>query len=1243
MAQEVNIKIKYESNGQAVMGQLKIAAQDLTAAVAAASKSLDKDIKRMTSALSSTVVALQGMSMAFQQLAEPAMSFDQAMRAANTMADKSGEDFKKLTNQVKGLSKEIPIARDLLANGLYQTISNGVPEDNWMSFLEASARSSVGGLANLEEVVKVTSTVIKNYGYGWEDAAVIQDKIQLTAKNGVTSFEQLAQALPKVTGNAATLGVQIDELMATFSTLTGVSGNTAEVSTQLSAIFTSLIKPSKEAQKMAAAMGIEFNAASIKAAGGLNNFLTSLDEAVKKYAQSNGVLEQAVYGKLFGSAEALRAIGPLVGQLADKYEENVNAMADSAGTMDSAFSFMSDSIQASIQRAKNTIADITDSIGMMAAKALPALQMMATLTIAMTGLKTAMVFVNSIIKAFDMTIRASAVGLKMHNALITASSKIFYSLPKPISGVIARIVGLGNVSRGAALAVRGLATAIKGIMATTVVGLVFAAVTAAIGIFTSKTDDAAESVSEAKREFDDWKKSLTDLSSHTSQAIAKEVGELDRLYKAATDETKSRKDRLAAAEELKKTYKDTFGNLKTEAILAGQAAQAYDKLKSSIIEAAKAEAAKKLAEENQGQWLEKEIRKEQLRVRQSNLKEDLHSARTHLSEVNLSDRSHEIVMRPGMSSLGGSSSWAADNTTDEYRAAKAAVDNLEAERDAISKELDEIEEAQNAITEANSILEKIVTSDTSYSGPSNNLDDLLKGDKGNNDKTYKQQLDAKLADAKDEYIKASIAGNDAEAESIKKVIDRLREQVAEIENIEKLSERPVELDSLQAIDAEINFQQSLRSRAKKEEIAGIDERITELQKMRKAYEQAGKPIGTAETVNTFKELDDAISYYREMLADASEADRADIQLEINKLEELRKKWENVLNELKAPGGLSSLKNADDFEEALSYYQSKLNKASGDDIFGIQSTINAIKKAQEVQHRGVKLADMDSEVKELQELTGKDYTLKIRSMGFETLNGKIKELQKMLNDTKNPMSEAMRKNAENLIQQYSAMKRECIMSFDTLKSGWDNVKGVSSGIQSLTEVVNGNGNAWEKVTSAIDGTIQIYQSVQQIMTIVGALTDVLKNKKLQEKQATEQAAAAEVIASAESIAAKEGEAIAAQASTTENVKEAASGALAAHSSIPFVGIAIGAAMVAAMLATMASLPKFAAGGIAYGPTVGMFGEYPGASNNPEVVAPLDRLRSLIQPQGTGYGKVEFEIDGRKLKGLLRKVDTLSSRS
>jgi len=41
-----------------------------------------------------------------------------------------------------------------------------------------------------------------------------------------------------------------------------------------------------------------------------------------------------------------------------------------------------------------------------------------------------------------------------------------------------------------------------------------------------------------------------------------------------------------------------------------------------------------------------------------------------------------------------------------------------------------------------------------------------------------------------------------------------------------------------------------------------------------------------------------------------------------------------------------------------------------------------------------------------------------------------------------------------------------------------------------------------------------------------------------------------------------------------------------------------------------VPKLAGGGIAYGTTNAVVGEYPGASSNPEVIAPLDKLQTLL---------------------------------
>jgi len=68
-------------------------------------------------------------------------------------------------------------------------------------------------------------------------------------------------------------------------------------------------------------------------------------------------------------------------------------------------------------------------------------------------------------------------------------------------------------------------------------------------------------------------------------------------------------------------------------------------------------------------------------------------------------------------------------------------------------------------------------------------------------------------------------------------------------------------------------------------------------------------------------------------------------------------------------------------------------------------------------------------------------------------------------------------------------------------------------------------------------------------------------------------------------------------------------------------------------TMGSPKKFANGGIISGPTMGLMGEYPGAASNPEVVAPLDKLQSLM---GGMSGNLEARISGNDLLILMNKA-------
>jgi TP901 family phage tail tape measure protein len=69
--------------------------------------------------------------------------------------------------------------------------------------------------------------------------------------------------------------------------------------------------------------------------------------------------------------------------------------------------------------------------------------------------------------------------------------------------------------------------------------------------------------------------------------------------------------------------------------------------------------------------------------------------------------------------------------------------------------------------------------------------------------------------------------------------------------------------------------------------------------------------------------------------------------------------------------------------------------------------------------------------------------------------------------------------------------------------------------------------------------------------------------------------------------------------------------------PYAGPILAGVMAglgAAQIATIASTPlPMASGGIVYGPTNALVGEYPGAQNDPEVVAPLSKLKSMLGNQ------------------------------
>lgn len=1072
MAKEIKFNVKLVVDGKEQLVTATSTAEELRRVLDSAKTSSQKlnaalvNFNQAVMAANNVTNAISQISGALNGVTEESRSFSAAMNAANTMAGKSGEDFAKLKGQVAELSKSIPVVRDELANGLYQVISNGVPEDNWIAFLQKSAKASVGGIADLGETVKVTSTIIKNYGLSWDKAGDVQDKIQLTAKNGVTSFEQLAQALPRVTANASTLGVSVDELMATFATLTGVSGNTAEVSTQLAAIFTALVKPSSEASKMAQQMGIEFDAAAIKAAGGMRNFLTDLDKNVKAYASKSGMLEQEIYGKLFGSAESLRALGPLTGQLAAKFNENVEAMKGSAGTIDDAFSIMSSSGAASLQILKNKFAEVGDAIASTMGGIMPVLNITAQIgntviavSAMVSGLKN-LAKIQAIVKVRTMAMNAAslvwnATSVRM-NALVQVMSASF---------------------RGAAVSATTLKLAIQGLLISTGVGVAIVALTEVIAAFTSKSADAqtqAEDTAESMKGIGD---AADDIKTAYDSALKNTYADLMAKYeklKAGWRALSTEQQKMAWI----KDNQSAFNELRLKIGNVTEAENIFNRKTDAVVEAFKQRAlaaayAAKLTALYQRQI---ELLDKKQKITKT-IADDAKQGGRHAKE---GDIVPESWRSDRYGKVGSDGQWrftkvGAERYNGTNVSGNTQINSVDKEIESVNRQ---IGDTQKQLTTRLNTARSFITADTPTTPHTNDTPKktTIKDDKKDEPKTHVEELQAQLAAAQKEMGNAMTVDArvkaDAKVADIQRQIDEATKGKVSIE----AETEPTYIVQGSAADkrqSRTNAQHNIDRIRQDFEIGLIGKEDAERQiaDINKQLEKLGvKPI-EVHFKTYIEELQEQLHDAQQEFEEATTIDarvKADAKIDDiqRQIDEATKGKVSIKAETEPTYIVQG--SAADKRQSHSNAQNKASRIQTDYEIGIIGKDEALKEIEEIN-------------RQLAEIGLKPIKIELDSKGFDKVFGDI-------------------------------------------KSGWGSIQGVGNGIQGISDALEGNGDAWQQVTGLINGFISIAEGIQGIVELFGMLTAATSAHAA--ASTTDAAATAgEAAAATANTAAKSGEAVA----------------------------------------------------------------------------------------------------------------------
>ena len=315
-------------------------------------------------ALAGTAAAFTAVAAASAVAVNQAIDFQSEMANVGTLLDGNvNAKLASMGTEVKKISVDTGISAHDLSSGLYEVVSAFGESADSSKQLEIAAKAAKAGNAETADSVKMLAAVTK--GYGDTSATAVQkasDLAFMTVKLGQTSFPELASSMGQVVPLASTMKVSQEELFGAMATLTGVTGGTAEVTTQLKAVMQGFMSPSKEMSSALTKMGYSSGAAALESEG-LGSVLDKLKESV------NG--DEVAFASMFSSVEAKNAVLALAGTLADNFATKTEAMKSATGAAEEAFKRQTSSVKEMASRIKNHGLVMLMSMG---EKALPYLE-----------------------------------------------------------------------------------------------------------------------------------------------------------------------------------------------------------------------------------------------------------------------------------------------------------------------------------------------------------------------------------------------------------------------------------------------------------------------------------------------------------------------------------------------------------------------------------------------------------------------------------------------------------------------------------------------------------------------------------------------------------------------------------------------------------------------------------------------------------------------------------------------------
>lgn len=299
---------------------------DLTGPLA----NITDSIVKLDLALAAAAVGVTGYAIKISD------DFDTAFGEIATLIGQPADNLRDFQDQILSYSESSTASLDQITNATYSAISAGVDYKESLELLAAAEQLSIAGRADLGDTTVALVSTLNAFGASADQAGEFADTFFTAVQLGQTTIPELAGSIGRLAPIASAAGLSFKEMAAAIATITAETGtSTPEAITGIRAAITALLKPTKEAQEVAAGLGIEFNAAALESKG----FAGVLADV----AEATGGNTETI-AKLFGSVEALAPVLALTGNAADAFADNLVKFNNNAGASANAAGELADKL-----------------------------------------------------------------------------------------------------------------------------------------------------------------------------------------------------------------------------------------------------------------------------------------------------------------------------------------------------------------------------------------------------------------------------------------------------------------------------------------------------------------------------------------------------------------------------------------------------------------------------------------------------------------------------------------------------------------------------------------------------------------------------------------------------------------------------------------------------------------------------------------------------------------------------------